>query len=137
MTLTHYILKDGRPVPEPDMKKWHEWMEKHTAKAVARNEVGGWMVSTVFLGIDHGWGNPQDGVEPVVFETMVFDAEGEAKHQERHTTLQEAQIRHAFVLLTLQKELWKQSKLRSVFFLLLALIVIVLFLSPLLPLFLA
>lgn len=65
-----YILDDAhRAVPEPDLFKWAMWMETGD-RLVKRDgdEASGWVVSTVFLGLDHRYG---DG-PPMLFETMVF-----------------------------------------------------------------
>jgi hypothetical protein len=46
-------------------------------------------VSTVFLGLDHQWG---DG-PPLVFETMIFGGEHD-QYQERYSTWDEAEAGH-------------------------------------------
>ena len=53
---------------------------------------GKW-VSTVWLGLDHGF----HGGKPIIFETMVFDKEGtgEDLDQDRYTTEQQAREGHA------------------------------------------
>lgn len=57
---------------------------------VARTEVGDVVVSTVFLGIDHGYGD-----EPLqLFETMTFPGED----QWRYSTWDEAEHGHAQVV---------------------------------------
>lgn len=64
-----YILDEKRqPVPCDDTVKWGEWMEK-TDRSVGKTEVGPFTVSTVFLGLDHGF---TEGAAPILFETMVF-----------------------------------------------------------------
>ena len=63
-----YVLyKDGNPVEEPDLIKWATWFED-ADRHVADERVGKSQISTVFLGIDHSF----EGVEPVLWETMVF-----------------------------------------------------------------
>jgi hypothetical protein len=84
-----YILKDGVPVPEPNIFAWAKWFEKDDSRQVAFTQVGGVMISTVFLGIDHSFG---DGV-PVLFETMIFGGVHD-EYQERYHTLEEAMIGH-------------------------------------------
>jgi hypothetical protein len=63
-----YILKDGEPVAEPDPLAWGAWMEIHERRRVDETFIGETRVSTVFLGLDHGWG----GRRPVLWETLVF-----------------------------------------------------------------
>jgi hypothetical protein len=72
---------------------------------VGYNEVSGFIVSTVFLGINH---NPFGG-RPLFFETMVFrqDADGELIPsqdcgQVRYSTLEEARAGHKVVVAAVQ-----------------------------------
>ena len=55
------------------------------------------LVSTVFLGLDHGFG----GV-PMLFETMIFGGKHDM-FQERYTSLQEAEEGHALALELVKK----------------------------------
>jgi hypothetical protein len=85
-----YILKDGQPVPEPDVIAWARWMqdfENHCR--IARTEIGDVHVSTVFLGVNHNF----FGHTPILFETMIFGGEHD-EYQERYYTLEEAMIGH-------------------------------------------
>ena len=65
-----FILNDkGEPIPESDLIKWGMWFhESRNQRIVAKDIIGESNVSTVFLGLDHSWG---DG-PPVLWETMVF-----------------------------------------------------------------
>jgi hypothetical protein len=66
---THYTLNAaGAPVAEPDLYRWAEWFET-AERHVAKTELGPALVSTVFLGTDHGFGA---GPVPILWETMVF-----------------------------------------------------------------
>lgn len=58
-----------------------------------------WVVSTVWLGLDHSWG---DG-PPVIFETHTFGPEGDpfTDNQDRYTTEGEARIGHTVTVSTL------------------------------------
>lgn len=87
-----YILIGQTPVPEPDLMKWAFWFEEsQDARVVEQTQIGATMVSTVFLGLDHG--NLFDG-PPLLFETMLF-TDGEAEHyQERCSTWLEAEAQH-------------------------------------------
>lgn len=58
-------------------------------KRVASTDIGDIWLSTVWLGLDHQYG---DG-EPLIFETMQFD-DGEAGDCERYSTIEEAQAGH-------------------------------------------
>jgi len=71
MTLGHYILNDDGTVKTVELMEWAEWMEKNREKRmIARDEVGDYFVSTVFLGLDY---NHSDSGDPVLFETMTFE----------------------------------------------------------------
>lgn len=65
----------GAPVPTEDVLVWADWYEAHDAdRQVALTKVpDGWgkgaRVSTVFLGIDSGFGLSQ---EAILWETMIF-----------------------------------------------------------------
>lgn len=71
-----YILDGHTPIAEPDLMKWGEWMK--SAKRTVRKDtatvsldgknIGEITVSTVFLGLDHSFGEG----EPKLFETRVF-----------------------------------------------------------------
>jgi hypothetical protein len=64
-----HILQEKVPVPV-DMMTWALWLEDHQTDRIGKQEdVAHFWVSTVFLGLDHSFG---DGA-PLVFETMVFD----------------------------------------------------------------
>ena len=67
MTNDFYILKDKFTVPVRDVLDWARWFET-ADRCVARDVVDGAVVSTVFLGTNHQFG---DG-PPLLFETMVF-----------------------------------------------------------------
>ena len=91
-----YCDRRGRPIDLMD------WALKHEIKdylIVAQHWVRGWMISTVWLGIDHGFG---EITRPVIFETMIFPPGDEAgedgvaseDYQERYSTEEAAQAGH-------------------------------------------
>jgi hypothetical protein len=61
----HYDRK-GRPI---DMATWARLVEDRDYSVVAQHWVRGWMVSTVWLGLNHNY--TMQG-PPVIFETMIF-----------------------------------------------------------------
>lgn len=100
-----YILdSEHRPVPTTDWDEYARWMQEHKygpRRANFKNHPDdmtrvGWTeircieVSTVFLGMDHGWG---DG-PPILFETMVFGGPWDSDC-ERYCTWVEAEAGHA------------------------------------------
>lgn len=84
-----YVLDGKKPVPCHDIDEWGKFMMKHdriVKQTHISKDVG---VSTVFLGIDHGFGSG----EPVLFETMIFGGEHDG-YQQRYRTWEEAEKGH-------------------------------------------
>lgn len=80
-----YILDDeGNPKPEPSLMKWAEWMGK-ADRRVARTQAQDILVSTIFLGVDHG----HLSEPPVLWETMAFYPDGFTEEC-RYSCLQDA-----------------------------------------------
>jgi hypothetical protein len=84
-----YILKDRQVVPVDSIAEWGIFFMKPD-RIVAQWDFDNVRVSTVFLGIEHGW---SDEGQPIVFETMVFNGPMDG-HQERSATWQEAEQIH-------------------------------------------
>jgi hypothetical protein len=83
----YYKLIGKLPVP-CTLYAWAHWFP--TAERIVHlDHVGPLRVSTVFLGLDHSWG---DG-PPLLFETMIFD-DNEDGYQTRCTTWDEAELMH-------------------------------------------
>jgi hypothetical protein len=98
MLTDKWILDDdGNPQPCTDLMTWAQWME-HSGKRriLARTPIpthSGKIVevSTVFLGLDHRFGD--DG-PPVLWETLVF-VDGDGGEGDRYCTREEAAAGHA------------------------------------------
>jgi len=107
-----YVLDAaGKPVHEPDVLKWGEWLEKNNhRRQVARNRIGGILVSTVFLTVDHNYTRlMRDAAEeahPILFETMVFNDYGSLDDDPllfgRYETREEALAGHKRILATVR-----------------------------------
>ena len=65
------ILVDNEVVPCPDVLEWGKWMGSHE-RHVGDTHIGPFRISTVFLGLNHGYGSTD-----LWFETMVFIDRGE------------------------------------------------------------
>ena len=63
----HYILKGKELVPV-EMMAWAQWFGT-TNRHIGLDTINGKKISTVFLGLDHNFGEGP----PLVFETMVFE----------------------------------------------------------------
>lgn len=82
-----FILKGTLPF-KVGLMEWGKWFE--TANRIIRQtNIGKVKISTVFLGLDHRFG---DG-PPLLFETMVFGGELD-QEQERYSTWDEAEAGH-------------------------------------------
>jgi hypothetical protein len=96
-----YYDRRGRRIPP---WRWHELLAADRYRIIEQTVVGPILVSTVWLGLDHGFGAGLGQSEPVIFETMLFDA---ATHrsldwQDRYCSLADAQLGHAAVVAKLR-----------------------------------
>lgn len=86
----HYRLNADHSVSEvEDLLTWAAWFETADRVVAAANRQG-FLVSTVFLGLDHQWG----AGPPVLFETMIFGPAGGENYCERYSTWDEALAGH-------------------------------------------
>jgi len=92
----HYD-RDGEPLT---MRQWGMLMEDPEYQVLKQDHVGPYFVSTVWLGIDHGFHSPwfdAGNYRPIIFETMVFKEEGdehEGVETERYATEAQAFAGH-------------------------------------------
>lgn len=84
-----YVLKKGKPVPEPDLMVWAESFERNDRRIIF-DRYEDYYISTVFLGLDH---SHLGGTPPLLYETMVFGGPSD-QYQERYATKQEAKRGH-------------------------------------------
>lgn len=82
-----YYDKQGNKI---DALTWIKLFDEKGYKRVGYVEKGGISVSTVWLGLDHGF---SDEIH-LIFETMVFGLADGSQPQERYWTLEEAQKGH-------------------------------------------
>ncbi len=75
-----------RLVSDSRWATWYETANRDVAKTQINDDV---KVSTVFLGLDHSFG---DG-PPLLFETMIFGGEHD-QYQERFETWEQAEAGH-------------------------------------------
>jgi len=91
-----WILVNRQPVQTSDPAEYVRFFENDQNRRVARTTFGGIIeVSTVFLGIDHNFS--RNG-PPILFETMVFNKDGEEEGCWRCSTWDEAEAQHAQVV---------------------------------------
>jgi hypothetical protein len=86
------LAEDGKtPVPVDDLQEWSDAFYAHEKRIVAKTQLRDSStgkrveVSTVFLGLDHNWG---DGA-PILWETLVFGGESDG-YMERYSSWDEA-----------------------------------------------
>lgn len=91
----YYLLDGKRAVPTDDRMAVNRLLESNTGRKVALTEVDGFVVSTIFLVINHQF---LEG-PPLLFETMVFRREGDklgdGLAQLRYSTWEQAEAGHA------------------------------------------
>lgn len=95
-----YVLNaKGEVVPEPDPRKWGRWLEEHADERVlARSDVEGTVVSTVFLALDHQYTHGP----PILWETMIVEGQHRG-YVLRYTTEYAALTGHSHVVRTLKE----------------------------------
>ena len=109
MRSTYFKLVDKEVVPTTDVE---EAFGKKVNRRVAFTKVRDVDVSTIFLGIDHGYG--EEKRKPLIFETLVFGGDMDGV-MERYYTYKEAVIGHAIICERVVKSqkypLWKVLKI--------------------------
>lgn len=105
MKIGHWILKNGK-VKKVDLYTWAEWFQNSPDRIVAKTNVKGVGISTIFMGLDHNFDSKG---KPILFETMIFNSHLDVlkQFQERYTSLEDAKKGHKkavnFVRRTLNK----------------------------------
>src|SRR5258708_5583313 len=88
------LAADGRTPIECSTYEWAQTYETRSDPHIENGETihGDVRVSTVFLGLDHNWGEGP----PVLWETMVFGGEHD-QMQERYSSYEDAAAGHAAI----------------------------------------
>jgi len=87
----YYILDEDNIAIPTDLMTWAKMFEDEGNRRVALDTtVKGDTISTVFLGLNHNWGEG----EPLLFETMVFVDGNDESEQERCSTWEQAEDMH-------------------------------------------
>ena len=85
-----YILVDGKPTREENLIKWAMWFENDANRFVAKDTIGEFYISTVFIGLDHRDSEDED---PLLWETLVRAPKFE--EMQRYTSLEAARDGHS------------------------------------------
>jgi len=96
----YYILNKEGNIQEASLVEWGSFFKDKQARTIARTVISGILVSTVFLGIDHGFG---DNKKPVLFETMIFGGKHD-EYQTRYCTMKEAKKGHEKAVKLVKKD---------------------------------
>lgn len=96
--LKHWILVNDK-LKEVDLMTWANWFEnpKNPGRITKQTTVKKVRISTVFLGLDHGWGMSKN---PVLWETMIFNSnlKGLKDYQVRYSSLKDAKAGHEYAV---------------------------------------
>ena len=88
-----YMFIKGKIYTTQSREEWAAYMsDSADHRRVAETFVGDTRISTVFLGIDHGWGGAK-----ILFETMIFTADPDNEldqTMDRYATLEAAMAGH-------------------------------------------
>lgn len=100
----YYVDDGGGMRPAGGLHDWALWFEDVVARRLAHTTVGTGGVSTVGLGLDHGYGRGR----PILYESAVFtagaDGRLEYEPEERYSTRKEARDGHARLVARLVAE---------------------------------
>lgn len=89
--MSDYYILDGHKAIKVDVLTWAKWLEGNDEdRCVASDLIGDSRISTVFLGLNHNFG--QSG-KPILFETMVFGGPL-SDEMDRYCTWEEAEEGH-------------------------------------------
>ena len=93
-----YILEGKKAIPV-DTLTWAKWFQNNP-RHVNDELVGDIRISTVFLGLDHGWRSDRP---PLLFETMIFGGPHNEEMQ-RCSTWEEAEVIHKATVERIREE---------------------------------
>lgn len=98
-----YMLDNNKNiVPTKNIENWGAFMEDRSKKIVRKERIESFLISTVFLGIDHGLPvlYEQSKYKPILFETMIFSDTDDwfSDVCERYCTYDEALACHKVIV---------------------------------------
>ena len=100
----YYKLDEHTPVRCNNVLEWAEWYEPTAVsgeRIVARDELDGLLVSTIFTGIDPGADDSEE--PPLLFETMTFVNGKATGIAIRSATWEDAEDRHRSMIRQIRK----------------------------------
>lgn len=96
--MTYYKIDENHNIQKCTAEEWsknYEFRDRH----VDWDEIEDHKVSTVWLGLDHNYSGEGD---PLLFETMIFNPQGNDIYCRRYSTWEEAEDGHQIALMHLQ-----------------------------------
>ena len=96
--MSHFYDMQGNPLT---LEQWSKRFND-PERIIAQQTIGDYWISTVWLGLDHS----HHYGPPLIFETMVFDADRSSGYEHRmvrYTTLEEAKAGHARLAAVLKR----------------------------------
>lgn len=93
----YYILNGKTPEVVENIFEWASKFH-NTERVIAKKDISGSHISTVFLGFDHSF---TDDDTPILFETMIFGGDFDG-FQQRYHTWDEAKNAHDLICYKLQ-----------------------------------
>ena len=102
MTFPLYYDREGRPLDDP--MKWAKLFSDPKYKVLQKTETRGAVVSTVWLGLDHGWGEGP----PIIFETIVFGGRCDGEMW-RYSTEEQARLGHWNAVVMVGRPWWLRA----------------------------
>lgn len=101
-----YIMIGDEVHKAASLMEWAAWYET-SDRSIGKTFIDGIRISTVFLGIDHGFNFEDEDVPPVLWETMVFGGPMD-QEQWRYDSLEKAKVGHklAVRLVVLTNKWW-------------------------------
>jgi hypothetical protein len=93
--MVRYYDRQGEPI---DIKQWASLFTPSYQHVAKDNEVEGYTVSTVWLGLDHNW----HGDKIHIFETMLFGKGERDQECHRYSTEEEALAGHQAIVTALR-----------------------------------
>lgn len=102
----YYIMDEQGRIKPATLMEYAEFTKDESNRRVDRTVLpDGTSISTVFLGLDHGYSLfDENNHEPVLFETMIFGGKYDDR-QWRYCTLEEAQVGHNMIVACLKADI--------------------------------
>ena len=95
----YYILDDDNRPVEVDQLQWAKFFEDVGNRIVDYTQITSEVyVSTVFLGLDHRHRRLHGDGPPILFETMVFGADGDDSWSRRYSSWDDAATGHQVIV---------------------------------------